>query len=150
MQGDVFHSEPGQFPSVEIVADGSGNVPERGDAVELVDESDQAGTPQAQLTSGADGVGAIVSYVKDYDETTSYASGDVVGQAAITGNNAGIEWKDTSESLAVDDKVVTTADGEVAAYDSAGGDTPDLIYGRVWSAASTEVSNAGKVAIMRD
>lgn len=147
--GDLNLYVPGSKPTVEVVADADGNVAGRGDLVEIVGESDD-GHPQVQLcgTAGA-GIGHLKRYPEAYDESETYAQGDVVDDSTVLLRHY-VDWfKGDPGALAAGDLVVSATDGGVAAYDSAGGDTPDRLIGPVWRTSAHAEGTASKVAVVR-
>ncbi|MDL0127076.1 hypothetical protein [Halobacterium salinarum] len=147
VQGDLRLADPGQDLDVDVIADPDGTVADRGDPVEIAGEAN--GRTQVQLvTTPGDGIGSLKSApaVDDGD----YAAGEVAGKGTALAQGP-VDWYEDASGGAVSpgDLVVLTGTG-VRAYDSAGGDTPDMILGRVFATgtrASAETAN--KVAVLR-
>lgn len=83
MTGDLIEYTPGEKVDVEVIADPNGNVATRGMGVEVV--GDGRSYTQVQLTQGADsyGLGHLTTDPDEYDETATYAAGDVVGVTSV-------------------------------------------------------------------
>ena len=147
VQGDLRLYDPGQSLDVDIIADPGGTVADRGDPVEIAGEAN--GRTQVQLVQNAgDGIGTL-KRAPDVDDA-DYAAGEVAGTGSALAQGP-VDWYEDASGGAVEpgDLVVLTATG-VRAYDSAGGDTPEMILGRVFATgtrASAETAN--KVAILR-
>ena len=151
MTSTILHLTPGERVTVQLVADGAGNVAEPGDVLELVGEV--PGYPQAAVAEAA-GTGVVLldRYPEDYDENAAYGANEVVGETMAYLTDP-VHWAKPSDGFAAGpgDLVVADAGGTVRAYDSVGGDTPDQVFGRVWmtNPAGTEGA-ANKVAVVRD
>lgn len=148
MSGDLNLYTPGSKVSVEVVADADGNVAGRGDMVEIVGET--ANSVQVQLcgTAGA-GIGHLIRHPEAYDADETYASGDVVSDSTVALRHY-VDWlKGDPAALAAGDLVVSATGGGVRAYDSAGGDTVDMLTGPVWRTGSHGEGSASKVAVVR-
>ena len=151
VQGDLRYFEPGQQVPVRIVADADGEVPERGDPVQLAGE-DGGHTEVEALADDGEGIGALQrGGGDDYDdeETEDLEEGDVLGSGTVL-TNGPIDWYDESdgEDLAVDDLVVLTSDG-VREYDDES-DESHHIYGRVFATGTrASAETAEKVAVLR-
>lgn len=148
-QGDLRLYEPGEAIPVTLRADGTGTVAERGDPVQVVGED--AGRTFGELP-GSDGVaiGALKREPEEYDPDADYGNNEEIGSATVL-TKGPVDWYDEvdGEGLAVDDLVVLTADG-VRAYDNAGGDTPEMILGRVFATGTrASAMTANKVAVLR-
>jgi hypothetical protein len=147
MSGDLILYTPGAQPSVTLVADSSGNVPERGDGLELSGEG-AAGPEATAVTSPENLVATLVERPPDFDEDTSYGAGDVVGEATVRVTHY-VDWfNDSDGSATAGEQVVHATDG-VRAYDNAGGDTADQIVGTVWTTLQKDDGTADKVAVAR-
>lgn len=160
-QGDLRYFEPGQKIPVALVAGPNGEVAERGDAVELVDQQD--GRTRVRLSQGrGTGIGHLHRAPKEHeqrDEDVTYAAGELIGRESTTVYVDGpIDWFDPSDGYvaSVDDLVVFDAGGTVDLYQPAapvdGGedDNPEMIAGRVFATGTrASAETAGKVAIIR-
>lgn len=149
-QGDLRYFDPGQSVPVELQADGSGNVATRGDAVEIVGESGGV-TQVAQVSTAGEGIGHLTNNPDEYDSSTSYGNNEVIGTTAVLVSGP-VDWHPTDSGYTptVGDLVVLDAGGDVRAYDSGGGDTTDMIYGRVFATGPRNGSGAdGDVAVLR-
>lgn len=148
MSGDTRLYEPGRHVSVEVVANANGNVAERGQVVEIAAQT--AGSVQVALsTTAGNGIGQLARTPLEYDENETYAADESVGDSKVflTGP---VDWfEGDTAALAPGDLVVDAGDGGVRAFDSAGGDTVDMIIGRVWSTRSHAAGTADKVAVYR-
>jgi hypothetical protein len=147
--GDLTLWAPGSDPSVVVEADANGDVPQRGDAVALVGESSR-GVHVSLPGAAGEGVATLKRIPTEYDETVDYAAGDVIGESTALLRHY-VDWFNPADAYdaAVNDQVVTDADGAIRAYDSAGGDTVDMITGRVWRTTRFADYTAGKVAVVR-
>ena len=152
MSGDTRLYEPGRHVSVEVVANANGNVAERGQVVEIVGQTPDSVQVALSTTAGA-GVGHLARTPLEYDETATYAAGDVVGESKVylTGP---VDKFETTElaTLATGDQVVTAAGGGVREYDpvdTGADDQPQDIFGRVWTTRSHSEGGVGKVAVYR-
>lgn len=148
MAGDVTYYDPGKDPDATLVANANGNVAERGDAVQIVGENSQ-GTEVALVETAGEGVGILKNEPDEYDPDDTFAAGDEVGECAVR-TRAGIDWyPDGGNAHAAGDLVVADVGGSVRTYDSAGGDTPEMIEGRVWTTLQRGQHTTGKVAVLR-
>lgn len=140
--------EPGQRVSVEVVANANGVVAGDGDLVEIVGETSGAVQVAAVETAGA-AVGLLDRSVLDVDDT-AFNAGDVVGTSMLKLRHA-VDWVDTTDAYAAaaGDAVVAAVDGGVRAYDAAGGDTGDMVLGRVWTTNQMGTEYAGDIAVVR-
>ncbi|NUC71701.1 hypothetical protein HTZ84_05155 [Haloterrigena sp. SYSU A558-1] len=147
--GDLSLFEPGDRPTVTLVADSSGNVPDLNDFVELTGENAQHAEVSVVENAGA-GVATVARLPDEYDPNASYSAGDVIGEATVLLRHP-VDWVTPSDGtdLSPGDLVVSDAGGTVAAYDSAGGDTADMIVGPVWTTIAKGNYTAGKVAVVR-
>jgi len=145
--GDLRLYEPGQKLDVDVIADPGGTVADRTDPVEIAGED--SGRTQVQLAQAAgNAIGALES-APDVDDA-DYAAGDVAGKGTALAQGP-VDWYEDASggALSPGDLAVLTATG-VRAYDSAGGDTPEMILGRVFATgtrASAETAN--KIAVLR-
>ena len=147
VQGDLRLFDPGQSLDVDVVADPGGTVAARGDPIEIAGEDN--GRTQVQLPQAAGNAIGTLERAPDVDDA-DYAAGDVAGTGSALAQGP-VDWYGDASGGAVapGDLVVLTATG-VRAYDSAGGDTPEMILGRVFATgtrASAETAN--KVAVLR-
>jgi len=144
-----FH-EPGDEVTVQLVANGNGNVATEGDLV-AIDGETSTHTQVALVATAGTAVAILARMPEEYDSSASYAAGDVVGEAKVllrqpvdfvpTGGFAG----------AAGDKVVDAAGGGLRSFDSAGGDTGDMVLGQVWSTNTRGKEYvAGKTAVVRN
>lgn len=147
MSGQYTLYDPGRKVAVTLTADSNGNVATGGQVVTLTGEN--AEHPEAALngTAGA-GVGHLDADADDYDPDASYSAGDVVGRATVLLRKP-VDWFETSATLSVGDLVVYDTSGGVRAYDSAGGDTPEMIVGRVFRTIMSDPGTQSKVAVAR-
>lgn len=147
--GDLTLYAPGSQPDVVVEAAANGDVPQRGDAVAPVRESGR-GVHISLPSAAGEAVGTLKRTPTDYDETATYAAEDIVGNVPILLRHY-VDWFTPagSYSPSINDQVVTDTDGNVRAYDSTGGDTADLITGRVWRTTRFADYTAGKVAVIR-
>jgi hypothetical protein len=148
-QGDLRLYEPGEAIPVTLRADGAGAVAERGDPVQLVGED--AGRTLGELPAEAGAaIGALAREPEEYDPDTAYGNNEEIGTATVLAEGP-VDWYEEvdGEGLAVGDLVVLTADG-VRAYDSAGGDTSEMILGRVFATGTrASAMTANKIAVLR-
>ena len=147
VQGDLRLFDPGQSLDIDVIADPGGTVADRGDPVEIAGEAN--GRTQVQLVQNdGDGIGTLVR-APDVDDA-DYAASEVAGTGSALAQGP-VDWYEDASGGAVapGDLVVLTATG-VRAYDSAAGDTAEMILGRVFATgtrASAETAN--KVAVLR-
>lgn len=148
VSGDLSLLVPGALPDVVVEADADGNIPERGDPVEIVGES-SGRVHVGALTAPANFVGTLKRQPTNYDPDATYAAGDVVGESVALVRHY-VDWIPAAgtATLAAGDLVVVGADG-ARAYDAAGGDTAEMIVGPVWTTQGTAGGTAGKVAVVR-
>lgn len=149
-QGDLRLNEPGQRADILLVADSGGTVADRGDVLELAGETGDSTTARLVETAG-NGVGTLVDRPSDFDPDATYAAGEEIGQttALTTGP---VDWFAPSDgyTATVGNLVVFDAGGTIRAYDSAGGDTADMIAGRVFATGARETAQTtDKVAVLR-
>lgn len=149
-QGDLRLYEPGEAIPITLRADGAGAVAERGDPVQLVGED--AGRTLAELPADdGSAIGAIAREPEEYDPDENYGNNEEIGTATVLAQGP-VDWYEqsaTGAALTVDDLCVLTSDG-VRAYDSAGGDTPDMIHGVVYATGTrASAMTANKVAVLR-
>lgn len=149
MSGDLTLYEPGERVSVVVEADGSGNVPEVGDAVAVVGESNQ-GVHVSFPASAGDGVALLSRTPSEYDSSETYNANEEIGDAMVRLRHP-VDWfvEGSAYTATVGDRVVSDTDGTVRAYDNAGGDTVDLILGVVWRTIQHAEGTADKVAVIR-
>lgn len=77
-----FYAIPGDTYTVEVEADGNGDVATENDAVELVGSHNR--NPATQLvTARGNDVGVLLEDPEGYDSTATYSDGDHVGKAAM-------------------------------------------------------------------
>ena len=147
--GDLTYFEPGERVSVTLVADSSGNVAGLNDLVEITGQNSEHTEVSVVENAGA-GVASLARLPREYDEDTAYAAGDEIGEATVLRRHP-VDWLNpsTADALAAGDVVVSDAGGGVAAYDSAGGDTADMVLGPVWTTLARGNYTAGKVAVVR-
>lgn len=150
MQGDLRLFGPGDEIPIMLRADGSGNVADRGDPIELVGED--GGVTQGELLANdGTGVGTLTNRPEEYDPDANYGANEAIGQTTIAADGP-VDWFDEGTNYSGGGPgtlVVEESDG-VREYDSAGGDTPDMILGRIFATgtrASAETAN--KVAVLR-
>jgi len=105
---------------VEVEANASGNVAQRGDMVQVVDESD--GVPVVRLTeTRGEGVGILTRDPDDYDSGTNYATGDSAGRTELE-LVAPVYWVEPDAAYAapsVGDRVTSAPGGGVDVVDGA-------------------------------
>lgn len=118
--GDLTLFEPGESVTVTLVADSGGNVAGLNDLVEITGENSSHTEVSVVETRGA-GVAMLKSHPPDYDDTATYAAGEVVGEASVVLRHA-VDWLNptTVGALAAGDLVVSDAGGTVDAYDTDG------------------------------
>ncbi len=145
--------DPGQRVSVQLIADGSGNVAAEGDLVEIAGET-PSHTQVAVVETAGNGVAVLDRMPEEYDESATYQAGDVVGEAMVYLRHP-VDWMKPSGSYAATagDRVVSDVGGTVRAYDvdgTAPDDTAADLIGRVWSTNQRGTQyTAGKVAVIR-
>lgn len=149
-QGDLRYFDPGEEIPVRLKADGDGDVAERGDPVELVDETEGVTRVQLVNTDG-EGIGSLAREPQEYDPDNAYGNDEEVGSATVLAEGP-VDWydqSDTGAALTPGDLAVLTTDG-VRVADLGGADTVDMILGRVF-ATGTRVAaeTANKVAVLR-
>jgi len=148
MSGDLNYLSPGETVSATLVADGSGNVPTRGDGLEITGEKAD-GVEVTAVTSPENFVAQLVDVPADYDPDASYSAGDVVGKVMIRVTHH-VDWlPDADGSAAAGGQVVYGSGGGVRAYDNAGGDTADQIIGTVFTTLQKDEGTSDKVAVIR-
>lgn len=77
-----FYALPGDTYTVEVEADGNGDVATENDAVELDGSTDR--NPLVQLCTGrANEIGVLAEDPDEYDSSASYSAGDSVGTATL-------------------------------------------------------------------
>ena len=83
MTGDLLEYSPGQRVDVEPVADADGNMPTRGDGVEIVGEN--RSYTQVQVTQGPDsyGIGHLTVDPEEHEEGDTYAAGETAGESTV-------------------------------------------------------------------
>lgn len=156
--GDLTHLEPGEDVTVTLVADSGGNVAELNDFVEIVGENSQHTEVSAAETTGG-GVAILDRLPDEYDETATYAAGDVIGEATVLLRHA-VDWANPNDGWdqtatdpsttdpAAGDLAISAAGGVVQLYDPAGNDAAGVV-GPVWTTISKGNYTAGKVAVVR-
>lgn len=148
--GDVSLYDPGDRPTVTLVANANGNVATRGDGVQIAGENSEHTEAALVDTAGA-GVATLVEEPEEFTgDDADYAAGDVVGEGAVLLRNTVDWWPDGGNAFAPGDQVVTAAGGALRAYDAAGGDTADMILGRVWTTLQRGEYTDGKAAVVRE
>lgn len=153
VQGDLRYFEPGRQVPVRVVADAAGEVPERGDPVQLAGESGGHTEVQA-LAADGEGIGALQrGGGDDYDDADleGLEEGDELGSGTVLVTGP-VDWYEESddEDLSVGDLVVLTGDGVREFDDDPGDDTPLDLFGRVFATGTRASANtAEKVAVLR-
>lgn len=148
MTGDLNLTGPGVEVSATLVADGSGNVPDRGDALEVSGENEEE-TEVTALTAAGNFIATLVDRPVDFDEDATYAAGDVVGKVTVRITHyIELFYEDSANPVTAGDKVVVGTGG-ARPYDNAGGDTADMITGTAWYTNPKSEGTAGKVAVVR-
>lgn len=149
-QGDLRLYDPGEAIPVLLRADGNGDVADRGDPVELVGEGGGS-TYGELLANDGEGVGALKRRPEEYDPDAAYGANEEIGQALVLADGP-VDWYDEGTNWSGSGpgtKVVLESDG-VREYDSAGGDTPDMIHGVVFATGTrASAATANKVAVLR-
>jgi len=110
VQGDLRYFDPGGQVPVRVVADASGNVPERGDPVELAGED--GGQTEVRAAS-SEAVGALEKEPQEYDPDENYAADEVVGSGTILVDGP-VDWYDEAaiaSDPSVGDEVVLGPNG---------------------------------------
>lgn len=150
MQGDLTLFTPGDRVDAQLVANANGNIATRGDALEIVGETTDGRVQVALVETAGAGVATLAAEDDAYsDDDADYAAGDVAGGITMLLRHP-VDWfKDGGNALAAGDQVVTDVGGTVRAYDSAGGDTADMLLGRVFRTSSRGEGRTGKVAVVR-
>lgn len=149
MQGDLTLFTPGERVDAQLVANANGNIAERGDAVQIVGETDDGRVQVALVDTAGAGVATVAQEGEYSIDDADYAAGDVAGQITMLLRNA-VDWfPDGGNAFAPGDQVVTAVGGGVRAYDAAGGDTADMLIGRVFRTYSQGEYRTGKVAVVR-
>ncbi|WP_114576704.1 hypothetical protein [Saliphagus sp. LR7] len=138
---------PGSTVDVVVEVASDGTVATDGDLVEIVGQSRGRVHVAATSEAGAS-VGHLDGYPDDYDENATYESGDVLGESSVLLRKY-VDWLPAAEDTLAPGDLVVDAAGGVRAYDSAGGDTPELVMGRVWTPHGNASGTADKVAVAR-
>ena len=149
---------PGTSVSVTLVADSSGDVAQLNDLVEIVGEN-SSHTEVSLVENDGAGVAALETLPDEYDETTDYSAGEVIGEATVLLRHP-IDWlvptdgdwvpsTTETESPAAGDLTVSESGGSVRGYDTAGGDTGDMVLGPVWTTLNRGAQTDGKIAVAR-
>jgi len=148
MSGDITLYEPGSRVDVMVEAGADGEVPQRGELVEIVAATGQT-VHVAPLTDPANFVGPLARTPDEYDENEEYAQGDIVDESSLRLRHA-VDWLTAEDAATLDvgDLVVADTDG-VRTFDSADGDEPHEIVGPVWTPYGNASGTAEKVAIVR-
>ena len=152
--GDLTLWQPGATVTAELVADDTGTVAGRGQGVEIVGEGSD-GSPQVRLVSAdGNGIGRLPKEADDYDETATYAAGEVVDPATEVELNGPVDWWEPAGDYATPapgDRVVLAAGGGVTSYDPGAtpADTPDMIFGVVWTTVSGDFGPGDRIAVYR-
>jgi hypothetical protein len=138
-----FYAVPGDTYTVEVKADGSGNVAGESDAVELTGETNR--NPEVQVTTGTEtDVGVLLNDPEDYDESASYSGGEAVGKATMAVMKPILPVKaDGAYSPAVGDWVHGITGG---VYDSVSDPTTTFPSGVVFDTTIPEF-NAADMAV---
>lgn len=138
MSSGIYHYQPGDEPPVEVVEDGAGNLPERGDLVKIVGES--ADRVQVSALEAVDDVAVAQLLDVPVDE-----NGTPVQGAATAVVVKPITWVDYDGAIAAGDEVAESPDG-VVAFDPANHETP---LGIVFQTVVREFGVGDKVAVAR-
>lgn len=151
MPGDLEMYKPGTggLPAT-VVADPDGNVAERGDMVEIVGENRDLTEVRRVTTSGTAVPGHLARTPEAFDDDEAYDAGEEVGESTVLVGNKVDRFKDGGNAIAPGNQVVAEGGGSVRPYDTAGGDTADMIEGLVWSASAFDEYTSGTVAVIRD
>ena len=150
MSGDLKWYHTSEEVSAHLVANADGSVPERGAGLEIRGEN--ADLTEVGAVSAPDNfIGHLVEVPPDYDETATYAAGEVVGEVTVLVQHP-IAWLNSADAtLAAGTDVVHDAGG-VRTYDpvdTGADDQPDYIIGPVWYSGSDGAGTADKVAVIR-
>lgn len=150
MTGDLKWYHTSEEVSAHLVANADGSVPERGAGLEIRGENPDH--PEVGAVSAPDNfVGTLVEVPPDYDETATFAAGEVVGEVTVLLQHP-IAWMVSADAtLTAGTDVVHDANG-VRTYDpvdTGADDQPDYIIGPVWYSGSDGAGTAGKVAVVR-
>jgi len=148
MTGGIFHYKPGDEVDVEVVEDGGGNLPDRGDFVKPVGE-----TENHVQVSGLDADGDLA--VAQIQDIPSDSDGNATTGAATAVVTKPITWVPVSASFADADQTPGTevqeyADGVVdSATAEVDGNDQRVPAGVVWTTIVREFGIGDKIAIAR-
>ena len=139
--------EPGTSVSVTLKTDGSGNVAQLNELVEIVGEN-STHTEVARCATRGAAVAMVETLPNEYDSSKNYGNDVEVGEATVLVRHA-VDWLIPEASPAAGDMMTSTTSGTVDALDTAGGDTGDMAIGPVWTTLNRGAQTDGKVAVVR-
>jgi hypothetical protein len=141
--GDLNLYTPGARVSVSAVADGDGNVPQRGQIVELVGETRDGVEVQTQGDGYA--LGHVMRPPEEYDEGEEYEEGERVGDTTVLLRKY-VDWFETDELDTLEPGDAVSADGNGGVAATGEGDED---FGVVWRTGKHGDYTSSKVAVVR-
>lgn len=152
MSGDLEWFRPGSEVPAHLVASADGSVPDRRSPLQLTGENEDLPEVGA-VTDPSNFVATLKDVPPDFDETATYAAGEIVGEVTVLVQHF-IDWFDDTSggALGAGAQVVATANG-VRAYDPTAApgaaDAPGDVIGVVWYSGSDGAGTANAVAVVR-
>lgn len=152
MTGDITWFRPGSEVPAHLVASADGSVPDRRSTLELKGENQDLPEVGA-VTDPSNFVATLVEVPPDFDETATFAAGEIVGEVTVLVQHY-IDWFDDASggTLAPGTQVVATAGG-VRAFDPTAApganDAHSDIIGTVWYTGSDGAGTSDAVAVLR-
>lgn len=148
MSGDLTLYKPGSEVTATLVADATGDIPARGDGVEITGENPNH--PEVGVISEVGTfLGTLVDLPPNFDEAWAddFTGDEEVGEVNILVRHY-VDWMDDSAgTLDAGDLVVADTDG-VVVYDGGVHDEKDIV-GRVFKTHGGPEGTDGKVAVVR-
>lgn len=138
MSSGIYHYNPGDEVPVEVVEDGGGNLPDRGDLVKVVGEA--AGMVQVSLLEADDDVA-----IGQVGSVPSDQNGDPIEGAAEAIVVKPVTWVDYGGAVDAGDEVAESPDG-VVGFDPENHEMP---LGIVFQTVVSEFGVGDKVAVAR-